>query len=385
MPFYPKCIYIKEKTFKKKLKKIISFLIYSVILLFKPKLPTKQVNPNSIAIIFLASLGDLVVLCGAVREMKACGRSITLICKQGTGAAEFAALTQLFDEIIEININGFERFRNLRKLAKIEVDTVFCAPLGRHILPDIYACAVKANKRFFPDTFLDCSLLSLKSKIDKRADKLVALTEINELKRYSDFLFACDLIKKEIRPFRFEQNVVANNSSIAIFPGAGGGKGKRWNVTKFAYVAKQLVLKRLVDKVLIFGDKYDADCCDDLFKELNGYCNVENYCGKTTISGLIEIVSRCCIVLANDSGSAHISMACGTPTLVVCGMWQYGRFYPETKLEEKHCAILASDTFSQSCNSSVPLCRKEPAPCMQKIMADIVLAQAERILNNQTG
>lgn len=383
MPFYPKCSYVKENRFKKQIKRIISFVIYFAVLLFRPKPPTKQVASNSVAIIFLASLGDLVVLCGAVKEMKACGKSITLICKQGT-AAEFAALTQLFDEIIEININGFERFRNIRKLAKIEVDTVFCAPLGRHILPDIYACAVKANKRLFPDTFLDCSLPSLKSKIDKRADKLIALTEINELKRYSDFLFACDLIKKEIRPFRFEQNVVANNSSIAIFPGAGGGKGKRWNVIKFAYVAKQLVLKGLVDKVLIFGEKYDAECCNELFQELNSCCRVENLCEKTTISELIEIVSNCCIALANDSGSAHISMACDTPTLIVCGMWQYGRFYPEPKLEKYHYIFLANDTFGQSCNSSVPLCRQQPAPCVQEIKADIVLAQAERILTNQT-
>lgn len=378
MSAFPLCKYITKRC-TIQIKKVVSFFFYSMLMLRKPIRPVADPPENSVAVIFLASIGDFVVFCDAVRKMRESGKSITVICKSGNGTAEFAKITGFFDEVIEVKTNGIHRFADMRLLSRLEFDTVFCAPLGRHSLPDIYACAIRANNRLFPDTLLDCSLPSIKKRIDKWADKLITVRETQELKRYAEFLRNCFFSSYDVQPFHLKNPTRPKTSTLAIFPGAGGGAGKCWEHEKYAYVARKLIEKDLISKVLILGEKGDTICCEALYRELRQFCKSENLCGKTVISDLIDIIMGCCLTLANDSGGAHISIACGTPTVIVCGMWQYGRFYPNPFLENCYSAVIG-ESFCQSCDSSVPLCGKTPAPCVSQIDCDVVLERAESIL-----
>lgn len=381
MSHYPKCEYIKENLFRKRIKNALSMVVYRLCLMCISKRPSHN-NANSIAIVFLASLGDMVVLCGVAKTLKAAGKSLTLICKQGNGAAEFAQETALFDEIIELNINGIKRFSNLRMLRSLEFDAVFCAPLGRHILPDVYACAIKANKRFFPDTLQDCSSVWLKRAVDKRADKLININSIYELDRYSEFINSCGFTCAPADMYYLPTPLKERSDILAIFPGAGGGTQKQWECDKFAFVAKQLAEDGLISKVLVLGSDTDRACCNELYGMLHGYCDVQNLCASTSISDIVDILSGCCLTLANDSGSAHISASCKTPTLVICGMWQYGRFYPNPYCDN---LISVSDEgdFCQSCYHSTPLCDCSPAPCISNIDELCVLEQAKALLGRK--
>lgn len=376
-----KCKYIKVKWLKNCVKKALSFVCYSM-LLPKPERPSGNPPENSIAVVFLASLGDLVAFCDAAHKLKASGKSITLICKRNNGTAEFAHITNLFDRIIEVDIVGKKRVENIKLLKQLEVDTVFCAPLGRHILPDIYACAIKANHRLFPDTMLDCSLPSLKKRIDKFADKLVSITQTHELKRYTEFLTACGLINEEIKPFRFQLPPAVRGKTMAVFPGAGGGAEKQWGSRNFAYVVQKLLEGGLITKALILGTASDSTCCDEMYGLLNQDSVVENLCGKTDIQGLLDILQSCCLTLANDSASGHLSIACGTPTIIICGMWQYGRFYPNPYLDSGCVSITDEMNFCQTCNSSRPLCGISPAPCLNGITARQIFECAADLLTN---
>lgn len=378
MSVFPMCKYITKRC-TTQIKKVVSYFFYSMLLLRKPIRPITDPLENSVAVVFLASIGDFVVFCDAARKMRESGKSITIICKSGNGTAEFAKITGLFDKVIEVKTSGIHRFANMRLLSRLEFDTVFCAPLGRHSLPDIYACAIRANNRFFPNTLLDCSLPSIKKRIDKWADKLITVREIQELKRYAEFLRDCGFSSYDVTPFHLKNLTRPKTSTLAIFPGAGGGAGKCWEHEKYAYVARKLIEKNLISKVFILGEKGDAVCCEALYRELCQFCKTENLCGKTGISDLIDIIMGCCLTLANDSGGAHISIACGAPTVIVCGMWQYGRFYPNPLLENCYSAVI-EESFCQSCDSSFPLCGKVPAPCVSQVDRDTVLQRAESIL-----
>lgn len=374
-----KCKYIKKSFFRGLAKKVMSYICYA-FLLKKSKKPASMPPKNSIAVVFLAALGDMIVFCDAAKKLKTAGKNITLICISGNGAAEFARITGLFDKIIEVDVRGKARAENLKMLKQIEVNTVFCTPLGRHILPDLYACAISAERRYFPDTMLSCSLPLLKKRVDSYADKLVPITQTHELKRYTQFLAACELCNDEIKPFRLDMPKADRGNTLAVFPGAGGGTEKQWGIQSFADVILTLLKKELIDKVLIFGTQFDSQCCDDLFKLLKGKEAVENLCGKTDINQLIEILGKCRISLTNDSAGAHLSVACGVPTVTICGMWQFGRFYPNPDVVTPFVSVDNSERFCQTCNSSKPMCGIYPAPCLHGIEPIVVAEYAASLL-----
>lgn len=381
MPSYPRCKYSSSGKIKPHLKKFASYIFYSTLLLRKPKRPEKNPVPDSVSVVFMASIGDFVVFCNAAQYMRSVGKRITVICKRGNGVAEFAKLTGLFDEIIELDNGLLHRSSNIRLLSQLEYEIVFCAPLGRHALPDVYACAIKANYRIFPDTLLDCSLPTVKRRIDKRADRLITINETLEIKRYTEFMRGWGCLYNGEKAFHLRNSAARQAQTLAVFPGAGGGKGKCWRTGMFAYVIKKLIEEKLIANVLILGGKTDVEYCAKLYSRLNRLCTVENLCGKTSISKLIDILGKCCLTLANDSGGAHISLASNIPTVVICGMWQYGRFFPDESLNKICRTITCAESFCQSCGASTPLCVETPAPCIAQIDCGAVLKAAEELLN----
>ena len=380
MQKYEKCKYAAGGSVKTKIKKLLSFCFYLFILFRKPKRPVGDPSKNTIAVIMLASIGDLIVFCDAAKKITANGKEIILICKKGNGTADFAKKAGLFDRIVEINFNGFHRLFGIKALRRIEADTVFCAPLGRHALSDTCVCAVRAKHRILPDTLLDCSLPIIKRIFDKRADELIPISEVSEIKRYTEFFNACGLIFEKVKVFKSDCSDTHRNRTLAIFPGAGGGNGKCWQTEKFSFTAKGIIKKGFISKVLILGNNSDTDRCDTLYSLLCKCCDTVNLCGKTTISELADILTECCLTLTNDSGGAHLSIACDTPTIIICGMWQPGRFYPNSELSRSHSAVFAGECFLQTCDSSYPLCLNKTAPCIDAVNPNTVLKHAEEIL-----
>ena len=107
---------------------------------------------------------------------------------------------------------------------------------------------------------------------------------------------------------------------------------------------------------------------------LPGYA--KNLCGETSVSELVEYLQGCALVLANDSGSAHLSIACGRPTVIICGGWEYGRFYPNPRLPPNCRAVVAELGLLKCipCNESCPVCTDRNAA------ACILLVEQERVL-----
>lgn len=96
----------------------------------------------------------------------------------------------------KLDIRGLKRFKHLSVLHHMEFNTVFCAPPGRHILPDIYACAIKAEHRYFAYTLQDCTSLRLKKpQIKKPTSWLVSIVRTS----LTDTL---NLLKPAVLPMR---------------------------------------------------------------------------------------------------------------------------------------------------------------------------------------
>ena len=370
-----------------KLKRLLSTIVYSVLIRsIKCRRPRNSVAENSITVLFMAALGDFLVFCDAAKELHGCGYKIRLICHEGGGIPESASISGLFDEIVPISKRYSARIKNICMLRKMETQFAFAAPLGRHILPDIYLMALRANKRIVPNTMLDCDSKHLKQKIDRRADQVIELTATHERARYEGFLREASFIRNDLLPFKFFSEPVKNRGKyIEVFPGAGGGKEKCWPPKRYAEVVLKL-LEYQDAEVLILGTQNDVEYANELQSRLGNDVNVRNLCGTTTMVQLRDLLRSARIVLANDSGAAHMSIACNVPTVVVAGGWQYGRFYPDAALKASHRAVMVCPEQLPCipCGKSRPDCTNgtNAAPGVLQITVDEVFETAVQCMEN---
>ncbi len=92
-------------------------------------------------------------------------------------------------------------------------------------------------------------------------------------------------------------------------------EGKRWAATRFHELVKRLSLEN--QRVLIFGGKSDIFCAD-IAAGLSPD-KVINLQGKTSLAESAYWLSRCSVVVANDTGLMHLADALGVPTVVIFG------------------------------------------------------------------
>ncbi len=92
-------------------------------------------------------------------------------------------------------------------------------------------------------------------------------------------------------------------------------EGKRWAADRFHELVRRLESQN--QRVLIFGGKGDT-FCGDIAAGLSPE-RVLNLQGKTSLAESAYWLSRCSVVVANDTGLMHLADAQGVPTVVIFG------------------------------------------------------------------
>ena len=105
---------------------------------------------------------------------------------------------------------------------------------------------------------------------------------------------------------------------VGINPGASYGSSKRWYPEKFAEVAIELSSQY---EILIFGGLDEKDIASDIENILinKGVLNYKNIAGKTTITELVECISKLDLFISGDSGPMHIAASFQVPTVAIFG------------------------------------------------------------------
>ena len=375
------------KRLKHILKQLLSRFVYRCLMFGLPTNPSleKKNAESSIAVVCLGALGDFILFCSIARELYHAGSRLILICRKELGIEEFAALTGYFDRVIALPHQLSRRPGNLRLLKKVKVGSVIVAPAERHIYSDLCVLALQGSRRILPDTLQGCSLPSLKRIVDQHVDVLVPVEERYELERYERYLHGAEFYSGQMEYYTFEwveANLSERKRQIAIFPGAGGGGIKQWPVERFAYVAQNLC-DETKSEVLICGTKGEESL-------IQTFCRLmpDNICcvrGSTELFELLQQLRECSLAIVNDSGSAYLAISCGVPTIVICGCWEYGRFYPGARLPINCSALIASldNIKCAPCWKSKPDCIKNgAAPCVLAVEQEAVLSIAQAYLKN---
>lgn len=104
----------------------------------------------------------------------------------------------------------------------------------------------------------------------------------------------------------------------AVHPGAAA-PGRRWPPERFGAVVSALV-ERGYD-VALTGDRSEQPLCDAVVVAAGADASdhIEVLAGRTTVTELAAVVAAARLLVANDTGVAHLATAFGTPSVVLFG------------------------------------------------------------------
>ncbi|MCA2005266.1 MAG: glycosyltransferase family 9 protein [Ignavibacterium sp.] len=161
----------------------------------------------------------------------------------------------------------------------------------------------------------------------------------HEVQRNLDLIgFRYDEASWKIRPsIEFSQNVrskidsflneIAANNLIALAPGSIWAT-KRYPVEKWINIAQHFSEKNYT--VILIGGNDDEQLCNSISENCNQ--NVINAAGRFSIVESINLLSRCKLLISNDSAPTHFGMSAGIKVLTIyCSTIPDFGFYPYLK------------------------------------------------------
>lgn len=98
---------------------------------------------------------------------------------------------------------------------------------------------------------------------------------------------------------------------VLLHPGATDPR-RHWPVERFAAVGQALA--DVGATVLVNGTAGERSLCEGLSAEIPG---ARNLCDRLSLNGLVGVLARCSLVVANDTGPLHLAVALGTPTVSI--------------------------------------------------------------------
>ena len=157
---------------------------------------------------------------------------------------------------------------------------------------------------------------------------------------------------------------------LAVNPGAAYGSAKRWIPQRFAEVADRLAEAHGL-RVLLTGGPGEVEIGRDIEKAMTH--PPLNLIGQTKVREMMALLSRCRLMITNDSGPMHVAAAFGVPLVAVFGPTDHTTTSP---LSER-ARIVRKPVDCAPC-----LLRQCPTDhrCMEAIEVADVLAAAEELL-----
>lgn len=170
----------------------------------------------------------------------------------------------------------------------------------------------------------------------------------------------------------FSETFSNDDTVIGIIP-SGGWASKRCDAIKWIEFC-QVILRKIKCRFLVLwgpGDELDAT---EIYTALKGNSVLAP---QTDVAEMAGLISRCDMVIANDSGPMHIAAAMKIPTLGIFGPTdpeKHGPYSPNSDFiirDELHCII----------------CNKLECPynheCMTELSAELLLSKVVKLINEK--
>jgi len=150
--------------------------------------------------------------------------------------------------------------------------------------------------------------------------------------------------REEVDRFFDEAGIKPGENLLAVAPGSVWPT-KRWPAERFASVIDESWKKWKIRSVLI-GGKSDVTLGQRIVRETGD--TIVNAMGRFSLLASAELISRCRVILTNDSAPLHLAIGVGTPVVAIFGptvpsfgFAPYGNGHTviEKELECRPCSI----------------------------------------------
>lgn len=122
----------------------------------------------------------------------------------------------------------------------------------------------------------------------------------------------------------------------------------------------------------LVGGPKDVEYLDALLAGVVNRGNIENYCGKTDLPGLANLMAGSAAILTTDSGPAHLANSVGLPTVVLFGAGNEHNTAPYNKQEL--AVIRANQLICEPCVRNT--CKLYGIPKCMQLLDDTTIIQA---------
>ncbi|MBL7085214.1 MAG: glycosyltransferase family 9 protein [Candidatus Omnitrophica bacterium] len=158
---------------------------------------------------------------------------------------------------------------------------------------------------------------------------------------------------------------------IALAPGARN-MTNRWGTKGYKQLIGRLV-KEYNAKIIMVGDEQDELLVQEVIEEVKPA--PVNICGKTSIGTLTCLLTKCNLLVSNDSAPMHLAWAVNTPVVAIFGPTDWRKYAPGGTDD----VVVHKDLTCAPCEKS--LCPKGTRECMKLISVDEVFAACKKILD----
>ena len=176
-----------------------------------------------------------------------------------------------------------------------------------------------------------------------------------------------DSPKKLLQKFNLSQN----KPVLALCPGAEYGPAKRWPTDYFAQVAQTKIQEGW--QIWVLGSPKDHSIAEEIGKNFNQ--DLYNFCGKTSLTQAIDLLSISDLVISNDTGLMHIAAALNKPLVSIYGS-SSPHFTPPLSNQVKCVSLnlICSPCFERTC----PLGHYH---CLTQLLPEKILEASQSLLS----
>lgn len=268
-------------------------------------------------------------------------------------------------------MDSLDSFQNARRFGpQVAINTVPSPRLRGGLWALLSGAGIRISSRQFAGPFINHPLPDTRGHFSQMNHDLLSPLGIQERAEYPRLMVnpawnrpAEDLLR--------QFNIGAQHKLAGLHPGAGQAM-KRWSLGNFAEVGRQLAKRGY--RIIVLGGPEEVLLAAEVARQIGS--GAVSAAGRGGLGLALALISRCRVVISNDSGLAHCSAALGVPTVSVFG-----------PTDPEKCAPLGPRaTYIRSQRSCAPCyrppgfygCRECPPPCLD-ITPERLLTEVDKL------
>ena len=352
-------------------KHALHLLCFIECMLCNKKVRKDVADSQSICFVRFDGIGDFILWLDSVPAFQSIypDKKCTLICS--TLIESIAKETNLFDEVISINIKQYKNLDNYKyhkevraKLKGFRFDVLINPTFSRNSYLNSIVSAIPAVEKVTVKGDPYCKFAKENKLTDRLYDRILDIdVDLMELRKYENIVRQLGA-----KDFKCGFTTLPKMSSTINVPKpyfvlqlGSSNSGKSWPAQRFAQISNYLC------------DKYKWHCCvigldkafGKIFKD-NFEGEYTDLIGKTTLLDMIHVIQESEMVIGDDSSGIHIAAFSKVNALAVAGNWEGNRFLPYDTdnnvlnnrirvIRAKTDCALCHGRFTKGCNDSVAI------------------------------